>query len=158
MFYGELTFNYVGVFISVIDIVLKTWYLCIFYFQTGSFCLSETESGSDAFAMKTTAKKDGDNFVINGSKMWISSAPEAGVFLVMANANPKAVSEIFFLFECIFSKFRGFHHFSLLIFCHSMYCILWKFRDFIISLLFIGFLRWSHWYAELGEFPFVLSS
>ncbi|XP_068244718.1 short/branched chain specific acyl-CoA dehydrogenase, mitochondrial [Palaemon carinicauda] len=57
---------------------------------TGSFCLSETESGSDAFAMKTTARKEGDNFVINGSKMWISSAPQAGVFLVMANANPKA--------------------------------------------------------------------
>lgn len=57
---------------------------------TGSFCLSESESGSDAFAMKTTARKEGDNFVINGSKMWISSAPQAGVFLVMANANPKA--------------------------------------------------------------------
>ncbi|XP_042219202.1 short/branched chain specific acyl-CoA dehydrogenase, mitochondrial-like isoform X2 [Homarus americanus] len=55
---------------------------------TGSFCLSEAESGSDAFSMKTTAIKDGSNFVINGSKMWISSAPHSGVFLVMANANP----------------------------------------------------------------------
>lgn len=57
---------------------------------TGSFCLSEAESGSDAFSLKTTAVKDGSNFVINGSKMWISSAPQSGVFLVMANANPSA--------------------------------------------------------------------
>ncbi|XP_053627886.1 short/branched chain specific acyl-CoA dehydrogenase, mitochondrial isoform X1 [Cherax quadricarinatus] len=57
---------------------------------TGSFCLSEAEAGSDAFSMKTTAVKDGSHFVINGSKMWISSAPHSGVFLVMANANPSA--------------------------------------------------------------------
>lgn len=57
---------------------------------TGSFCLSESEAGSDAFAMKTTAVKDGSNYVINGSKMWISSAPQSGVFLVMANADPGA--------------------------------------------------------------------
>lgn len=54
----------------------------------GSFCLSEPSSGSDAFAMKTTAKKDGDFYVINGSKMWISNSASAGVFLVMANADP----------------------------------------------------------------------
>ncbi|KAK7075239.1 hypothetical protein SK128_013126 [Halocaridina rubra] len=57
---------------------------------TGSFCLSEVESGSDAFAMKMTATKDGNNYILNGSKMWISHAPQAGVFLVMANANPQA--------------------------------------------------------------------
>ncbi|XP_076041663.1 short/branched chain specific acyl-CoA dehydrogenase, mitochondrial [Oratosquilla oratoria] len=55
---------------------------------TGSFCLSEAESGSDAFSLKTTAKKDGSIYVINGTKMWISSASHSGVFLVMANANP----------------------------------------------------------------------
>ncbi|XP_050512727.1 short/branched chain specific acyl-CoA dehydrogenase, mitochondrial-like [Diabrotica virgifera virgifera] len=54
----------------------------------GSFVLSEPTSGSDAFAMKTTAKKDGSDYIINGNKMWISSAGIAGVFLVMANANP----------------------------------------------------------------------
>lgn len=56
----------------------------------GSFCLSEPQSGSDAFAMKTVAKKDGSDFVINGTKMWISNSDVAGVFLVMANANPSA--------------------------------------------------------------------
>jgi short/branched chain acyl-CoA dehydrogenase len=61
------------------------------YYQVGSFCLSEPNSGSDAFAMKSEAKKDGSDYVITGSKMWISSADVAGVYLVMANANPSAV-------------------------------------------------------------------
>lgn len=60
--------------------------LCTEY--AGSFCLTEPNSGSDAFSLKTVAKKDGDHFVINGSKMWISNSDVAGVFLVMANADP----------------------------------------------------------------------
>jgi butyryl-CoA dehydrogenase len=54
-----------------------------------SFCLSEPSSGSDAFALKTTAKLDGDDYILNGNKCWISNAVEAGVFLVFANANPE---------------------------------------------------------------------
>lgn len=54
----------------------------------GSFCLTEPGSGSDAFSLKTEAKKDGSDFVINGTKMWISNSDIAGVFLVFANANP----------------------------------------------------------------------
>ncbi|XP_065339318.1 short/branched chain specific acyl-CoA dehydrogenase, mitochondrial-like [Cloeon dipterum] len=56
--------------------------------MVGSFCLSEPLAGSDAFSLKTEAKKDGDHFVINGSKMWITNSDVAGVFLVMANADP----------------------------------------------------------------------
>ncbi|XP_065338201.1 short/branched chain specific acyl-CoA dehydrogenase, mitochondrial-like [Cloeon dipterum] len=56
----------------------------------GVFCLSEPWSGSDAFAMKTVAKKDNDDFIIDGSKVWISTADQAGIFLVMANADPSA--------------------------------------------------------------------
>ncbi|XP_075999768.1 short/branched chain specific acyl-CoA dehydrogenase, mitochondrial [Genypterus blacodes] len=56
----------------------------------GSFCLSEAESGSDAFALKTRAEKHKDYYIINGSKMWISNAEHAGVFLVMANADVSA--------------------------------------------------------------------
>ncbi|MCL4126575.1 UNVERIFIED_CONTAM: hypothetical protein GTU68_056756 [Idotea baltica] len=55
---------------------------------TGSFCLSESESGSDAFALKTRAKRHGSDYVISGTKMWISSASHADIFLVMANADP----------------------------------------------------------------------
>uniref|UniRef100_A0A8C5R3H2 Short/branched chain specific acyl-CoA dehydrogenase, mitochondrial n=1 Tax=Leptobrachium leishanense TaxID=445787 RepID=A0A8C5R3H2_9ANUR len=56
----------------------------------GSFCLSEAESGSDAFSLRTTATKQKDYYVINGSKMWISNSEQAGIFLVMANANQSA--------------------------------------------------------------------
>lgn len=54
----------------------------------GSFALSEAESGSDAFALKTTATKQGDYYVLNGTKAWITNGDEAGIFLVMANVNP----------------------------------------------------------------------
>ena len=62
--------------------------------MAGSFCLSEESSGSDAFALKCQAVQDGDDFILNGSKMWISNAEHAGVFLVMANASPEKVSQI----------------------------------------------------------------
>lgn len=54
----------------------------------GSFCLSEWSCGSDAFAMKTTAEPVTGGFALNGSKAWISSADKAGLFIVLANANP----------------------------------------------------------------------
>jgi len=54
-----------------------------------SFCLSEPGAGSDAFALKMRAKKDGDDWVINGSKIWISNSLEAGLFIVFANAAPE---------------------------------------------------------------------
>lgn len=53
--------------------------------KLGSFCLSEPASGSDAFALQTRAKKDGDNWIINGSKMWITNSYEAEIFLIFAN-------------------------------------------------------------------------
>lgn len=53
--------------------------------QLGSFCLSEAASGSDAFALQTRAKKEGNNWIINGSKMWITNSYEADIFLIFAN-------------------------------------------------------------------------
>ncbi|KAH8332212.1 hypothetical protein KR074_009413 [Drosophila pseudoananassae] len=55
----------------------------------GSFALTEPGAGSDAFSLKTVAKKDGKDYVINGTKMWISNSDVAGVFLVFANAKPE---------------------------------------------------------------------
>lgn len=55
----------------------------------GSFCLSEAGSGSDAFALRTVARRDGSDFLLTGEKCWISNSAEAGVFLVMANAAPE---------------------------------------------------------------------
>ncbi|PIO57786.1 acyl-CoA dehydrogenase, middle domain protein, partial [Teladorsagia circumcincta] len=48
----------------------------------GSFCLSEPGSGSDAFALATVAKPEGDDYAITGSKMWITNAGHASFFLV----------------------------------------------------------------------------
>ncbi|KAI0041362.1 putative acyl-CoA dehydrogenase short-branched chain precursor [Auriscalpium vulgare] len=56
--------------------------------KLGSFCLSEPASGSDAFALQTRAVKDGDDWIINGSKMWITNSYEAEVFLIFANIDP----------------------------------------------------------------------
>ncbi|KAI9507682.1 acyl-CoA oxidase [Russula earlei] len=56
--------------------------------KLGSFCLSEPASGSDAFALQTRATRGGDNWIINGSKMWITNSYEADVFLIFANIDP----------------------------------------------------------------------
>jgi short-chain 2-methylacyl-CoA dehydrogenase len=56
----------------------------------GAYALSEAGSGSDAFAMQTRARQDGEDWILNGRKLWITNAAEAGLFLVFANANPEA--------------------------------------------------------------------
>lgn len=54
----------------------------------GSFALTEPGSGSDAAALRTTAEQDGDDYILNGSKRYVTNAPRAGVFTVMARTNP----------------------------------------------------------------------
>ncbi|HYK01381.1 MAG TPA: acyl-CoA dehydrogenase [Thermoanaerobaculia bacterium] len=56
----------------------------------GAYALSEAGSGSDAFALATKAEDKGDHWVLNGRKLWITNAAEAGIFVVFANANPNA--------------------------------------------------------------------
>ena len=56
----------------------------------GCYALSEAGSGSDAFALATTAQADGSDFILNGRKMWISNAAEGGIFVLFANVNPAA--------------------------------------------------------------------
>jgi acyl-CoA dehydrogenase len=61
----------------------------------GSFALSEASSGSDAASLRTSAKLDGDHYVLNGSKMWITQGDIADVVIVMARtgaAGPKGIS------------------------------------------------------------------
>jgi acyl-CoA dehydrogenase len=53
----------------------------------GSFALTEPDSGSDAASLRTTAVRDGDDYIINGVKRFITNAPEAGVFTVMARTD-----------------------------------------------------------------------
>ena len=54
----------------------------------GAYCLSEASSGSDAFALQTRATKRGDDWVLNGQKLWITNAKEAGLFIVFATIDP----------------------------------------------------------------------
>ena len=56
----------------------------------GSYAISEASAGSDAFALSTVAADRGDHFLLNGRKLWITSAAESGLFLVFANAKPDA--------------------------------------------------------------------
>ncbi|MCU1285880.1 MAG: Butyryl-CoA dehydrogenase [Acidobacteriales bacterium] len=56
----------------------------------GAYALSEAASGSDAFALQTRAEDKGDHFVINGQKLWITNAKEAGLFVLFATVDPAA--------------------------------------------------------------------
>jgi alkylation response protein AidB-like acyl-CoA dehydrogenase len=56
----------------------------------GAYALSEAGSGSDAFALTTRAREDGDAYIITGRKLWITNGNEADVFLVFATVNPEA--------------------------------------------------------------------
>src|SRR5664279_952239 len=58
--------------------------------MVASYALSEAGAGSDAFALSTRAEAQGEHFLLNGRKLWITNASEAGFFLLFANANPEA--------------------------------------------------------------------
>lgn len=55
----------------------------------GAFCLSEPGSGSDAAALKTAARRDGDDYVLDGTKRFITNGGEADVYIVMARTGPE---------------------------------------------------------------------
>jgi alkylation response protein AidB-like acyl-CoA dehydrogenase len=56
----------------------------------GAYALSEAGSGSDAFALQTRAVRSGDDYILNGQKLWITNAKEAGFFIVFATVDPAA--------------------------------------------------------------------
>jgi len=56
----------------------------------GAYALSEAGSGSDAFALATRAREDGDTYVLSGRKLWITNGNEADLFIVFATADPDA--------------------------------------------------------------------
>jgi len=56
----------------------------------GAYALSEAGSGSDAFALTTRAREEGDGYVLSGRKLWITNGNEADVFLVFATVDPSA--------------------------------------------------------------------
>ncbi|MDH3983725.1 MAG: isovaleryl-CoA dehydrogenase [Gammaproteobacteria bacterium] len=56
----------------------------------GALAMSESGAGSDVMSMSTVAVRDGDEYVLNGSKMWITNAPGADVMIVYARTDPRA--------------------------------------------------------------------
>jgi alkylation response protein AidB-like acyl-CoA dehydrogenase len=58
--------------------------------NVGAYALSEAGSGSDAFALATRAREDGDAYVLTGRKLWITNGNEADIFLVFATIDPGA--------------------------------------------------------------------
>ncbi|HEV7768291.1 MAG TPA: acyl-CoA dehydrogenase [Thermoanaerobaculia bacterium] len=87
----------------------KSKYLSMLATNTvGAYALSEAGSGSDAFALATKAVDKGDHWLLNGQKLWITNAAEAGIFIVFANANPDAGYKgiTAFLIERDFPGFR----------------------------------------------------
>lgn len=65
--------------------------LCTFN-KFSSYCLTEPDSGSDAQAMKTMAKDNGDHWVLNGSKAFISGAGASDIYVVMCRTGEKEIS------------------------------------------------------------------
>ena len=60
----------------------------------GAYCLSEAFSGSDAAALRCEARRDGDHYVLNGAKLWITTGSEADLFVVFARTGPDRVKGI----------------------------------------------------------------
>ncbi len=56
----------------------------------GAYALSEGSSGSDAFGLKCRAIPDGDGYILRGSKLWITNAGQADLFIIFATVNPEA--------------------------------------------------------------------
>ena len=56
----------------------------------GAYCLTEPNAGSDAAALGTTAVKDGDDYILNGTKIWVTNGGWAGLYIVYARTDPEA--------------------------------------------------------------------
>lgn len=76
--------------------------------KIGAYCLTESGSGSDAGGMKTTARKEGDHYVLNGSKIFITNGGEADIYVVFATTDPssKHKGTTAFIVESSFTGFK----------------------------------------------------
>jgi butyryl-CoA dehydrogenase len=66
------------------------WFKTMLEKKWAAFCLTEPDAGSDAGGVRTTAVEDGDDYIINGTKCFISNGPIAGIYTVLASTRPKA--------------------------------------------------------------------
>ncbi len=60
--------------------------------KVGALAMSEANAGSDVVSMKLNARRDGDAYVLNGTKMWITNGPDADVYIIYAKTDPAAGS------------------------------------------------------------------
>jgi isovaleryl-CoA dehydrogenase len=60
--------------------------------QVGALAMSEANAGSDVVSMRLRAERNGDRYVLNGTKMWITNGPEASTLVVYAKTNPQAAA------------------------------------------------------------------
>src|SRR5208283_1786717 len=104
IFYEEIARGSVGFAQSVImNILMGTYFIyrfgseeakkrCLYPAMRGekvaTMCFTEDQSGSDLAATRTTATKDGDSWVLNGTKMWITNGPVADILTILATTNP----------------------------------------------------------------------
>jgi len=72
------------------DDIKRHWLPKLASGTVGAYALSEAGSGSDAFALTTRAREEGDTFVITGRKLWITNGNEADLFIIFATVNPDA--------------------------------------------------------------------
>jgi alkylation response protein AidB-like acyl-CoA dehydrogenase len=72
------------------DDIKQRWLPKLAAGTVGAYALSEAGSGSDAFALTSRAREDGDAYVLNGRKLWITNGNEADLFIVFATVNPDA--------------------------------------------------------------------
>ncbi len=75
--------------------------------HVGALAMSEPGAGSDVVSMKLRARKDGDRYILNGNKMWITNGPDADVLVVYAKTDPEAGSKGITAF-IIEKGFKGF--------------------------------------------------
>ena len=66
------------------------WFKTMLEKKWAAFCLTEPDAGSDAGGVRTTAVEDGDDYILNGTKCFISNGPIAGIYTVLASTRPKA--------------------------------------------------------------------
>ena len=60
--------------------------------QVGALAMSEANAGSDVVSMKLHARREGDRYILNGNKMWITNGPDAAVYVIYAKTDPAADS------------------------------------------------------------------